>query len=40
MPAPHSPAPDPGFVHVVVPPGTTFQPLAFNVAAAVVGLKG
>ena len=27
IPAPHSPVPVPGFTHVVLPPGATFQPL-------------
>src|ERR1039457_1823977 len=40
MPAPQSPAAVPGFAQVLVPPGTTFQPLLFRMLAAVDTLKG
>ena len=40
MPLPQSPCAVPGFAHVVTPPGTTFQPLAFSSAAEFFGLYG
>ena len=40
MPAPHSPAPLPALAQVVSPPGLTFQPCAFSVATALLGLYG
>ena len=40
MPAPHSPAPVPGFAHVSVPFGTTFQPFAFRMLIASEMLNG
>src|SRR5580704_16314735 len=40
MPAPHSFDAVPGLMHVVRPPGTTFQPWALRMPTAVVGLYG
>src|ERR1700728_1736244 len=39
-PAPHSFDPEPGRVHVSVPPGTTFQPCCFSRLTASIGLYG
>src|SRR5580704_16691416 len=40
MPAPHSLAAVPGLLHVVRPPGTTFQPWPFRIVTALPGLNG
>ncbi len=37
IPVPHSPAPDPGFTHVVFPPAATFQPFWVSSCCAVDG---
>src|SRR5580658_3986605 len=40
IPAPHSPAPEPGLMQVLTPFGTTFQPLLVSSDLALLGLNG